>query len=372
MKAWKEFSRGFAAGCAMSWRMLARARTWQLELAAVTVVLLVVTIASDGGWLELVGAAAVALSFCHAQVADRLAEREASRAAGAITIFGLAGQRGDQVRTSNTGLATAEPYTISAVNPVILTLSAVVACHRWAGRYLMSKEALWAVYFVAHHSWSALAGVALFLLYRPWRIWWRTRHPLASAEGMRDTALVDAVSRLQERDDRLEADIKWRSAAYHTALEEVLELRGEIAQTRAILGASPNETLKQAAERVEVANSVLTRERDAARAGAQLRIDTVNASADKAAERLVFALHIYPHYRLDARGPSGCIMRALEEIAPGVAAELANFPADEVYDRRWSEEGAAVPAGDQAALDQFHEETTDDLDGSENGEGLVR
>lgn len=111
-------------------------KTWHFEMFVVAAVLACVSIASDGGALEFVGAGAVLLSFGHAQVADRLAEREASRA-----------------RPS-------------------------VECHRWATRYLVGKESLWFAYFVLHHSWSALAGVVLFLAYSPWRRWWRARHPL--------------------------------------------------------------------------------------------------------------------------------------------------------------------------------------------------
>jgi hypothetical protein len=113
-------------------------RTWQLELGAVAAILVIVALATGGGALELVGAGAVTLSFAHAQVADRLAEREAARSA------------------------------------------ATVECHRWATRYLVGKEALWLTYFVAHRSWSALAGVVLFLAYAPWRRWWRARHPLGA------------------------------------------------------------------------------------------------------------------------------------------------------------------------------------------------
>ena len=113
-------------------------RTWHIEMAVVAAVLVAVASVS-GGAFELVGAGAVLLSFAHAQVADRLAEREASRA-----------------RPS-------------------------VECHRWATRYLVGKESLWLVYFVLHQSWSALAGVGLFLVYAPWRRFWRARKPLAAA-----------------------------------------------------------------------------------------------------------------------------------------------------------------------------------------------
>ena len=114
-------------------------RTWQLELAAVAAILATITTATGGGGIELVGAAAVTLSFAHAQVADRLAEREAARARPSVD------------------------------------------CHRWAARYLVGKEALWLAYFVAHRSWSALAGVALFLAYPAWRRWWRARRPLVGS-----------------------------------------------------------------------------------------------------------------------------------------------------------------------------------------------
>jgi len=194
----------------------------------------------------------------------------------------------------------------------------------------------------------------------------------------------------------------------------------EADQVRAILGASPGETLKQAAERIKVACSERASERDAARgvvermspmvktaeqwrdhlyrgkhatsdgvricdapiiravdayrsepgpsqdqlatmieaavdavAKGELRtlkrdeikpwLDGVSAGAamNDAAERLVFALHIYPNYRVDSRGPAGCIMRALEAIAPDVAAELLARDANEVYDRYWTEDGAS-------------------------------
>jgi hypothetical protein len=111
-------------------------KTWQAELAVVASVLVGVAIATSGGPLELLGAGAVTLSFAHAQVADRLAERDAARD-----------------RPS-------------------------VACYRWATRYLVGKESLWCVYFVLHHSWAALAGVALFIAYPAWRAAYRRRWPL--------------------------------------------------------------------------------------------------------------------------------------------------------------------------------------------------
>lgn len=122
-------------------------RTWQLELGAVVLVLAAVAIGAGGGAVELLGAGAVALSFAHAQVADRLAEAE-------------------RERRSYVRFADGD------------TDAHAVTCHRWATRYLVGKETLWLAYFVAHRSWAALAGVALFLAYTPWRRWWRARHPI--------------------------------------------------------------------------------------------------------------------------------------------------------------------------------------------------
>lgn len=124
-------------------------KTWHIEMAVVAIVLLVVALASGGGPLELLGAGAVLLSFGHAQVADRLAEAERERRA----YVRFADGDGD-------------------------TDAHAVSCHAWATRYLVGKEALWCLYFVAHRSWAALAGVALFLSYPAWRAWWRARRPL--------------------------------------------------------------------------------------------------------------------------------------------------------------------------------------------------
>src|SRR5690348_8883107 len=103
-------------------------------MAVVAAVLAMVVLASGGGPVEWIGAGAVVLSFGHAQVADRLAERDAVRVVPSV------------------------------------------ACHRWATRYLVGKETMWLAYFVLHHSWSALAGVGLFIAYPSWRALWRRRH----------------------------------------------------------------------------------------------------------------------------------------------------------------------------------------------------
>lgn len=92
-------------------------------------------IVSGGGWREWVGALAVQLTFHHAAIAERMAERQGQRAVPDVE------------------------------------------CWRWSRRLFVSKEALWFVYFLAIGAWSALFGVLLFLLYPLWRRQWRSMHP---------------------------------------------------------------------------------------------------------------------------------------------------------------------------------------------------
>lgn len=115
-------------------------RTWHIEAAVVALVLLVVAFVSGGGWVEVVGAGAVLAGFMHCQIADRLHEA----------------------------------HEASLGKPP-------VECARWMWRYWVAKEALWIGYFVAHHSYSALAGCVLFAAYPLWRRWWRSRRPLEGA-----------------------------------------------------------------------------------------------------------------------------------------------------------------------------------------------
>ncbi len=109
------------------------------ELAVVAIALVLVVSLTGGGWIEAIGAAAVLASFGHAQVAERMREREARK------------------------------------------LEPDVACHRWSLVYFIAKELFWLGYFVAHRSWAALVGVGLFLAYPLWRKWWRSGSPQASA-----------------------------------------------------------------------------------------------------------------------------------------------------------------------------------------------
>jgi hypothetical protein len=113
------------------------ARTWHAEATVVALVLFVVWLATGARPVELLGSIAVLFTFMHAQVGDRLAEKEAARA-----------RAGDPV---------------------------LVACHHWMWRYYVSKEAWWLAYFVSMRAWSALVGCAVFMAYPVWRRVWRSR-----------------------------------------------------------------------------------------------------------------------------------------------------------------------------------------------------
>lgn len=56
------------------------------------------------------------------------------------------------------------------------------------------------------------------------------------------------------------------------------------------------------------------------------------------AERLVFAMHIYSNYRMDSRGPSGCLMSALKVLHSKAFSMLSegHDPGD-VYEKFWGD-----------------------------------
>ncbi len=113
-------------------------RTWMVELATVAWALAMVVIITGAPPIEWVAAGGVLASFAHGQVADRLAEKEAARAAPEVD------------------------------------------CHRMARRYYLAKEMLWCAYFLARGAWAALVGCLLFILYPVFRAAWRRRHPVNS------------------------------------------------------------------------------------------------------------------------------------------------------------------------------------------------
>jgi hypothetical protein len=114
-------------------------RTWVPEAVIVASVLGIVAALTGGGLLQWVSALAVLLSFMHAQVADRMTEKQQDLA--------------------RRGWAGGE----------------YVECWRWSRRYFMGKELAWCAVFTMGRAWPALAGVGLFLAYPVWREVWRHR-----------------------------------------------------------------------------------------------------------------------------------------------------------------------------------------------------
>lgn len=110
--------------------------TWKVEIAVVAAVLSVTTLLTGDTWRSWLASAAVLLTFAHAQIADRLAEREAARA---------------------------RPE---------------VECYRKAKVFFVAKETLWVVFFLAAGAWPALIGCGIFLAYPVWRRVWRRWYPL--------------------------------------------------------------------------------------------------------------------------------------------------------------------------------------------------
>lgn len=83
--------------------------------------------------IEILAAIAVILTFGHAQIADRLAEKEAQK-------------------------------DIPEVD-----------CYRKMWYYFVGKEMFWFLYFFMNHSYSALVGVFVFLAYPVWRSIYRKK-----------------------------------------------------------------------------------------------------------------------------------------------------------------------------------------------------
>lgn len=112
-------------------RSSAHLPTWAYEIVVAVLVLsltALLTGATAAGWVAVV---AVALSFAHMQVADRLAEAEDRRPVGDVP------------------------------------------CHSKLRWYLVAKELAWVAAFAASGMWPALVGCGLFLAYPLWRRFYR-------------------------------------------------------------------------------------------------------------------------------------------------------------------------------------------------------
>jgi hypothetical protein len=111
-------------------------KTWHLETLVVAMILVVTNLLTRRGGFEWVGSLAVLLSFGHASIGDRLAERQ------------LLMERPD------------------------------VECYSKLIWYFVGKELCWIAYFLHTRSYPALVGCGVFLLHPPWRRWYRKRFPV--------------------------------------------------------------------------------------------------------------------------------------------------------------------------------------------------
>ena len=112
-----------------------KCKTYHLEMFFVAVLLVVLAIISGKGFIEWLGVIAVFLNFGYISVADRLREAEENRA------------------------KKEEAVTVD--------------CYEKLDYYYLSKEVFWLLYFVILGAYSAVAGIFIFLCYRPWRKYYR-------------------------------------------------------------------------------------------------------------------------------------------------------------------------------------------------------
>lgn len=70
-------------------------------------------------------------------------------------------------------------------------------------------------------------------------------------------------------------------------------------------------------------------------------ITALSDNADRAAERLLFCMHIYRGYKIgESRGPNGCLFDAIDALRPDIAAELHKADVHDVYVKHFDENGA--------------------------------
>ncbi len=120
-------------------------RTYVIEMIVVWWALVITAIISGKTMIEWIGVIAVFLTFCYIQIADRLEEREH-----------LKQQAIGYQKDKNS-----------------------VECYYKLPRFYYSKEICRAIYFIYLWAWSALVWVILFILYIPWRKFYRKHVPIS-------------------------------------------------------------------------------------------------------------------------------------------------------------------------------------------------
>lgn len=108
-------------------------RTWHVEILVVGVVLVTVTLLTKPDWVNWITTLAILFTFNHAQIGDRLQERQAVK----------------EVKD--------------------------VPCYHKLNKLFVVKELLWITAFLLMHNYAAIVGSGLFALYPYWRKLYR-RH----------------------------------------------------------------------------------------------------------------------------------------------------------------------------------------------------
>lgn len=116
-------------------------KTFVIESAFVLISLCSTAFFMGKEWQEWIAVFAVYFTFKHASVSNRMEEQE-----------GLRASKGEKI---------------------------TVSCYKKSTHFFYAKEVLWFAYFSLSGSYSALAGVIVFLLYGWWRKAYRKHKPIA-------------------------------------------------------------------------------------------------------------------------------------------------------------------------------------------------
>lgn len=110
-------------------------KTWMFESATVILILSAIAYLTGNTLINWISAFAIWCTFSHAQITDRMMEEQ-----GALP----------------------KPS---------------VKCYKKSLYFFIAKELGWLAFFLLQHSYPALIGVGIFLLYPVWRKYWRKIHP---------------------------------------------------------------------------------------------------------------------------------------------------------------------------------------------------
>ncbi len=120
-------------------------RTFVIEMFFVWAVLIATAIISGKAMIEWIWVLAVFLTFCYIQIADRMEERE-------------------HIKQQQIGYKK-DKFSVE--------------CYHKLPKFYYAKEICWTIYFIYLGAWSALVWVALFILYVPWRKFYRKHVPIS-------------------------------------------------------------------------------------------------------------------------------------------------------------------------------------------------